>query len=149
MSKIKPDLTGTWVLELSQSETGTTPEITLIIEHHDPEIKITRKARLSEQERTDTLNYYSDGRGEENPSLESNTLVKSKTKWNGNELVSKRSRTTRIRDDTVFVDETEAWLLSADGRTLTQKITVWLRTNTPGAAFFPDHSEQRHIYRRV
>src|SRR4029453_7629705 len=73
-----PDLSGTWTLDIANSDLGQPrrdllyDEMTLIILQNDPEVKITCKVVKNKKERSKELVYYSDGRGESNPGIESN-----------------------------------------------------------------------------
>ncbi len=53
--KSKPDLTGTWLLDPSRSNVGSsrTPDRPLKITHHDPELKITGSHLLLGRSRRD------------------------------------------------------------------------------------------------
>jgi hypothetical protein len=126
-NKTKPDLTGTWVLDRSKSSRAINFDEALTVEHHDPEIKITRRITANGSERVETLTCYSNGRGEVNPSELTGKPVKTKTKWDGNKLVSQESSITRVGDRTVYVDVTDVWQLSADGCLLMHKTLPKMR----------------------
>lgn len=120
-----PELTGTWVFNLSKSDIGSPggsplyDELTLTIVHREPEIKILRQLRKKKRETTNRLIYYSDKRGESNPTMGGASL-RSKTSWEGNILVS--AGITRQGDPflSVLTETTERWELSPDGNTLKQ-----------------------------
>src|SRR5258706_9933078 len=66
------DFKGTWVLDDSNGKSNKTKrsssrEVTLVITHHEPEIRIARNFKEKGHERIDEVVYYSDGRGETNP----------------------------------------------------------------------------------
>ena len=123
-----PDLTGTWVFNLSKSDIGSPggsplyDELTLTIVHREPEIQIVRWLRKKKRETTKRLIYYSDKRGESNPTMVGNSL-RSKTSWEGNVLVSAGTMRQGDPFDTVLsvlTETIERWELSPDGNTLTQ-----------------------------
>lgn len=121
--KLRPELSGTWVMDRSKSSKAINFDETLLIDHQEPEIRITRKITVKDYERVEKLTYYSDGRGEVNPSELSGKPVKTKTKWDGNKLVSKESTTTRAGNLLIYVDVMEVWQMSTDGRLLTLNTT--------------------------
>ncbi|MCA1592320.1 MAG: hypothetical protein LC754_06655 [Acidobacteria bacterium] len=126
--KSRPDLSGTWGRDKSKSDFGmlaSSPaakaDETLTITQNEPEIKITRTLSLNGREEVQALVYYTDGRGETNPSTLGRIGVKSKTKWDGGKLVSESKLTHESpRGGTFSIDSTEKWQLSSDGKTLTQ-----------------------------
>jgi hypothetical protein len=125
--KLKPDFSGTWVLDRSKSSKAINFDETLVIDHQDPEIRITRRITARDYERVEKLTYYIDGRGEVNPSELDGKPVKTKTRWDGKKLVSKESTTTSAGDLPIYVDVTEVWQISTDGRLLTLKTTPMMR----------------------
>src|ERR1700741_2683841 len=70
-SKIKPDFSGTWLLDSPKGNVGssTTPDQPVKITHHDPELRITRMVQSNGQLNGRDFVYYTDGRGETNPTL--------------------------------------------------------------------------------
>jgi hypothetical protein len=123
--KGRPDLSGTWQLDRSKSEFGmfgerpvAHAEVTLAIEHRDPELKIGRTLRVRGREETAQLAYHTDGRGESNPGLFGVALVASKTLWEGERVVARtRLKRKGLRGD-ADLELTEKWWLSGDGKTL-------------------------------
>src|SRR5947199_9360145 len=67
----RPDLSGTWTMERSKmKESLLNPsELTLIITHQEPEIRIKRRFTLGSKRQEQDLVYYTDGRGESNVAL--------------------------------------------------------------------------------
>jgi hypothetical protein len=119
-----PDLTGIWKLDkskghynrLSGPKTDTDADLILTISHVEPEIKVIRKLIREGQERIlQELIYYSDGKGETGYALVAPLEGKSKSKWDGNKLMTKF--TARGKEIYEVIQE---WSLSADGNTLTQ-----------------------------
>ena len=125
----KPDLSGTWVLDwsLSESKGGDKKNrrydsMTMVITHHEPELGITFKQLKNKQETSQHVDYYTDGRGEKNPVFKSKSLIRSTTKWEGNTLVSRRRTEFYETGDFYFYEVTVSWELSAEGTTLTHSI---------------------------
>lgn len=140
----RPDFSGTWALTKYEDNSGTKIpdlEVSLVVSHLDPELRVQRKSVVRGTEYKREALYYTDGRGETNViSFNAPTLIKSKTKWNKNRLVIKASREVQVeitsplsnlsrpKPDSVGTEETvEEWELSADGKTLTQVIKISVR----------------------
>lgn len=139
----RPDLTGTWERNLSKSKRGNRAVgagvVRLIISHKEPELKVTRHSDFKGKETITDSVYYTDGRGEKNvtgfsavvslglpyeniePNQGSskNPAVKSKTKWEGDKLVSRYSMNFAIQGRRVDIDVAEHRELSQDGKALT------------------------------
>ena len=122
----RPDFSGNWVLDHSKSSLGllermlANAEVTLVVTHKEPELKISRKASVNGREQAQILTYYSDGRGETNPNIIGPTELKTKTKWDKAKLVSDASQTVNNpRGDAIHIDSSEKREISADGNTLT------------------------------
>jgi hypothetical protein len=146
----RPDLTGTWVRISYKSSRGplSSNPVTLTISHNEPEIKITRKSVVQGKERIVDEVYYTDGRGEKNKWHVRSAIVlgptptsgieqkgsknaearKSKTKWEGNKLVTRSSSSFEVMGHRVDVDMTQKRELSADGK----KLTI-VMSSSPGA----------------
>ena len=95
-------------------------EATLVIEHKEPELKLTRTLKLGDNEETRRFAFYTDERGETNPAGIGGGEVKTKTKWEGDRVVA-RAHFQRPGPDgnSMEVDLTQRWWLSSDGKTLT------------------------------
>jgi hypothetical protein len=126
------DLSGTWALDRAKSDFGpfadspvVRAEVTLVVAHEGPELKISRRETREGQTRTTELAYYTDGRGEMNPSTLGRVGVKSTTKVEGNKVVATSTLTRKGADGkTSTLETTDAWQLSADGRVLTQTTSI-------------------------
>jgi len=142
------DLTGRWALDKSKSDFGpfedspvVKADVTLVIAHADPELKISRREARDGRERTTELAYYTDGRGELNPATLGRVGVKSVTKWDGNKIVATSTLTRRGADGQAStLDTTDKWQLSGDGRVLTQTTSVSYGGGTQTV---------KQVYRRV
>lgn len=127
-----PDFSGTWTLDRAKSDFGpfsespvVRAEVTLVVAHAGPELKISRRERREGQERTTELAYYTDGRGELNPSTLGRVGVKSETRWDGDKIVATSKLTRRGADGKeAKLETTDLWQLSRDGRVLTQTTTI-------------------------
>jgi hypothetical protein len=119
----KPSLAGQWVIEKSKkSSKGVVDDLTVLIQQDEPEIRITRRASLGNQERVDNLVYYADGRGETNTISPTTTSgdtseIKSVTKWEGNKLMirSRAKESSKGRQTTIEAGRIEKWQISKDG----------------------------------
>ncbi|MDT7687296.1 MAG: hypothetical protein QOE46_55 [Acidobacteriota bacterium] len=147
--KPRPDMSGTWTLDRSKSDFGpfrerpiSKADSTLVIAHHDPELKITRTLTLNGQQETKEFNYYTDGRGEANPAVIGTGEVKSKTKWDGDKVSAHSKMTWPGQNGAagVEMDVTQKWQVSADGKTLTN--TTALSSGQMGV------QEIKLVYRR-
>jgi hypothetical protein len=126
------DLTGTWALDRGKSDFGpfadspvVRAEVTLTVAHEGPELKISRRETHDGRERTTELSYYTDGRGELNPSTLGRVGVKSTTKVDGRKVVATSTLTRRGADGKPStLETTDTWQLSADGRVLTQTTAI-------------------------
>lgn len=122
----KPNLNGTWQLDMAGSDFGVPrrdlkySSLTLVLSYHEPELKIVCKRIEKRKERTLESVYYTDGRGEKNPSFYENETVETKTYWEGYALVTKGSVFQSTFGDTIMYDIIDKWELSADGNTLTE-----------------------------
>jgi len=142
------DLTGTWALDKSKSDFGpfedspvVKADVTLAVAHAGPELKISRRESRDGREQTTELVYYTDGRGELNPSTLGRVGVKSETKWDGNKIVATSTLTRRGADGKpATLETTDKWQLSKDGRLLTQ---------TTAVSFGGGTQTIKQVYRRV
>ncbi|HKC64903.1 MAG TPA: hypothetical protein VKB86_14770 [Pyrinomonadaceae bacterium] len=122
----RPDLSGTWKLDKSKGNyvaySGLKPdaELILVISHNEPEIKVTRKSVWQGQERVQEWTYYSDGRGEVGHTIIDGKEGESKTKWEGDKLVSRFSISLGGGRTRVSVEVTQELKVSANGKVLTQ-----------------------------
>lgn len=159
-ARIRPDLTGTWERNPSRSKNSSGGPlgpaiVTLIISHKDPELKIARKDVVKDKETITDSVFYTDGRGEKNVALFSTLVsfgsipspdqsaprrpdISSKTKWEGNKVVSRSSVHFTVLGKRYDRDVTETRELSPDGKILTIVIT-----------FFPARSTRTEVFDRV
>jgi hypothetical protein len=112
----RPNLTGTWKLNVNKSDFGVMPPPDSqvdVIDHHDPVlvVKVTAEGAQGKQEYT--LNSTTDGKEVTNQMM--GQPVKSTTAWDGNNLVTNAKLT--IQDNDISLKQT--YLLSDDGKTLT------------------------------
>ena len=117
-AQTKPNFSGTWKLNTLQSDFGPLPapaNRTDVIEHNEPSLKISTDQTGAQGTQSDVAYYVTNGRDSMNRvgSLD----VKSKVFWNGNNLVV--ASIVYLEDSQVNSDS--VWILSGDGRTLTQK----------------------------
>jgi hypothetical protein len=147
-------------------------QVTLLISHREPEIKITRKTVSGGREWTQEVVYYGDGRGETNlarntsadPDNDSEKEIRSETRWKKDKLITQTVFRSPTHGTFVTTKITEEWQLSSDGQVLTQRRTIKsdvdeLTTGAASPGMTPpagrriivtvDPSETRRAYRRV
>lgn len=116
-SGAKPNYSGTWKLNVSKSDFGPIPgpdSRTDVIEHNDPTLKVSTAQEGAQGKQEYTLNMTTDGK--EATNTPGGLEVKSIGGWEANNLVMNIK--LRVQDNDVAVKDT--WLLSEDGKTLTQ-----------------------------
>src|ERR1044072_5124902 len=75
LAQAKANMSGTWVLDKAKSNFGrfskeaANAKITMKILHKEPTLKMTRSGSLNGEARSQSLTFYTDGRGETNPGL--------------------------------------------------------------------------------
>lgn len=161
----KPDFSGTWQLDTAKSNVG--PSITsdqpLKITHHDPEFRITRMAESNGQVSAHDFVYYSDGRGETNPTIlflstrtdtnlqrHDKDVTKSKTTWSGNKMVTRSTVRSLIGGRVLEFEIIDEWKLSSDGKTLTQTSRTVFHQDNSGAIFVPANlPDMKRVYNRL
>lgn len=163
--KTKLDFTGTWLLDTAKSNVGSsaTPDQPLKISHRDPEFRITRLVASNGQVNGRDFVYYTDGRGETNPTIvflstgtdmnpqgHDKDVTKSKTTWSSNKLVTRSTVRSLIGGQVLEFEIIDEWKLSTDAKTLTQTSRTVFRQDTSGAIFVPaNRPDNRRVYNRV
>jgi hypothetical protein len=144
--KSRPDFSGTWRIDRSKSDFGeftdrplSKADATLVVEHKDPELKVRRTLSLNGQEEVKEFTYYTDERGETNQATIGVGEVKSKTKWDGDRVVSEAHITRRSQTGPYELDVVQKWQVSSDGKMLTNTTTI---SNQMGA------QQVKLVYRR-
>jgi hypothetical protein len=130
----RPDMSGIWVIDATQSDFGKRDprlylvQVTLVVEHHEPKIKVTRKTVAKGRELTKEFTLHTDGRKKSHLVFASSTgntdyliRVKVKSAWDGQTLLTKGVLEYHLVPATRahFVGAKETWELSPDGNTLT------------------------------
>ena len=146
----KPDLSGTWAFDRGRSNVGKNSSVNseIKISHLDPELRILRTIDINGQPAQRELIYYTDGRGETNPTTTWLSTspdptsprpaeTKSKTKWNGDRVVIRSKLRLMAGIHAIEEDVVDEWKLSADGKTLTQTTRHIFPANSPGVIFVP------------
>jgi len=147
---VKPDLTGTWQLESprhSSSNSPNKPPEQIKITHHDPELIIRRKVQIKGVPQEQDLTYYTDRRGETNPTTEWVTSnpgdetyrpmeTKSQTSWNKNKVVTRSVSRPFARATSFEFEIVDEWRLSEDGKTLTLTTRTNPQSNSSANAVF-------------
>ncbi|MBV9958697.1 MAG: hypothetical protein JO360_09765 [Acidobacteria bacterium] len=124
----RPDLSGTWLVNeresskpgmfgAMQSNQKSSGDTKYLIEHHDPEIKVTMQfCHAQECVTLDEKRFYTDERGEQNVDRTGRS-VNSITRWDGKKIV------TKFPGKSANYDGFMKWELSKDGKKLTRTIT--------------------------
>jgi len=115
-----PNFSGTWTLDASKSDFGPMPlpeSIVMVIDHKDPDVKMTITQKGPQGEVTGVTNVTTDGKENVNrmqgPAGDQD--VKSTSRWNGRTLTT--TRTLQAQGMSIGIDD--AWDLSADGKSMT------------------------------
>jgi hypothetical protein len=137
-----PDWNGTWVLQKSDDgknkSSQVTGNVTLVISQTGQEIKIARKHHETSNETVQELTYYTDGRGEMNPTSDGKRSLKSNTKQTDNKLIIRFSMPSSTINKTAIVNERiDEWKLSSDGQTLTQTSSFTSSSSASDASHNP------------
>jgi hypothetical protein len=115
----KPNFSGKWNLDLAKSEFGPVPppdSMIAVIEHQEPNVKITTTQKAQQQEIVNTRSLTTDGKPNTNKlkGMGGEVEVTSTTKWDGRKL-----RTSfKLETPGGAVDIAEAIELSEDGKSL-------------------------------
>ena len=95
------------------------------------------------------LLYFSDERGETYKDPISGQGIKSKTKWDGDKLVTHYFGRRVLIGRPIDVNIIEEWKLSKDGQTLTKKTTVVFPRNAPDRVNAVPVSQPNPEYKKV
>jgi hypothetical protein len=162
-SPAKPDLSGTWAFDRNRSNVGkaSTANSEIKISHHDPEFKIARTTNINGQPEPRESTYYTDGRGETNPTTiwlspspdpksPRPAETKSKTKWSGERVVIRSNLRMMAGIHVIEEDLVDEWKLSADGKTLTQTTRHIVRMPSDGSIVVPaNRLDDKRVYTLV
>jgi hypothetical protein len=160
----KPDLSGTWEFDAARSNfarSRSSPE-QIKITHHDPELIIRRKIIVNRVSEERELTYYTDGRGEKNPTTSWVTTnpgsdsfkpseTASKTTWSKDKIVTRSVSRFYAGAETMEFEIIDEWRLSSDGQTLTKTTrTVPMRTvNSNGVFVSGRGTDMKAIYKLI
>ncbi len=111
-----PNFSGTWKLNSAKSDFGQMPapdKWDSVVEHNDPDLKVTTTMAGQMGERTTEATYKTDGT--ETEADRGQWSAKSTAKWEGNVLNIVSKAKTQMGELTI----TEKWSLSEDGKSLT------------------------------
>jgi len=139
--KVRPDFSGTWVLDKSKSSLDPATkknvvDYVLTIIHREPEVRMARKYKEGGHEHSEELVYHTDGRPEfiTHAGRPGPQVI---TRWRGDQLVRRSTSApdglNNMRPDNmrpglerspIEISTKEEWKLSTDGKTLTRTITT-------------------------
>ncbi len=131
------DINGEW------KQRNSSRLISLIVEHHDPEIRVTRRVVTEAQDDTEVSVYYTDGRGEIN--IKNGHPMKSVTKWKGQRLSFSSSGSSSSGGMTVNSEESIKWEIANSGQSL---IEVTEQDMSSNMGFFIPSGPAKLIYAR-
>ena len=133
------------------------------IVHHDPELRVTHQTERNGQINTRDFLYYTDDRGETNPTtmfLSTGTdmnrqgadkdTTRSKPSWSGNKLVTRTTLSSVIAGRRMEFEVVDEWKLSSDGKSLTQTSKTLFRQDASEGLFIPARRpDTKRVYNRV
>ncbi len=129
--KPKPDLSGVWVVDQTRSDksnnTLENSEISVTIQQTENEITMVRRYQALSL----TVKYFTDGREVSTKGSSGASVVKARTKWDGDKLTSRTVTRRIVMNRPVDLDIVEEWRLSKDGGTLTKKTIIIYPKNAP------------------
>lgn len=114
--QVKPDFSGTWVLNDSKSN-NVGYDLTLTVVHRDPEMKVTKTYNLKGAKKIVEQIYYTDGRKMPDTAAGFSTISQ-EAYWQSGRLTHTQ-QASRDAGKTIQQTITEKWELSIDGKTLT------------------------------
>lgn len=121
-----PNFSGTWVVDLTKSDFGPMPppeSVVLVVEHKEPNLKVTVTQRSAGSEVTNVRLVTTDGKDNSNkmrtPDGETQDVI-STTKWTGSALAT----AYKVNAQGMTVDITDSWELSDGGKVLTASRSV-------------------------
>lgn len=117
----KPDLSGTWNIQLDKSDFGMMPPPSKMerkVSHKDPQLAVTTLQASQRGERTTEVKYTTDGKESEVQLM--GRPAKVSAKWEGSSLVV----TTKLEFQGNEMTQVEKWSVSSDGKTLTSEGTM-------------------------
>jgi hypothetical protein len=116
----KPDFSGKWNLDVAKSDFGPAPPpdaIVTVIEHKEPNLKVTTTQTGQQAVVTNERNLTTDGKENVNKmrAMGGEQDVKSTTRWDGRKMVT----ALKLDFQGAAIDITDSWELSDDGKVLT------------------------------
>ena len=122
------DLSGTWILDRQATTAPDTlarfEEVRLTISQNGPVLDVSFWGKSRDKIRVQELKYFTDGRGEENPSPLGGEKRNSKTFWSYGNLISEYVVTTYISSDFYRQEARDLWEVSKDRETLTIRTEI-------------------------
>ena len=120
----KPNFSGTWILEDSQTKADGITDYVLVIDHREPDITMTKEYKRGKRQVTERFEYHTNGKSEIYPNRKPDDPP-SETKWRGTKLVRRSvSRLGGRGSLTLEAVTREEWSLSSDNQTLTRRIEI-------------------------
>jgi len=157
------DLSGTWEFDAARShfEHSKSPPEQIKITYQDPKLIIRRKVNINGVPEERDLIYYTDGRGETNPTTSwvstgpngdsyRPTLTTSKTTLSKDKIVTRSLSRTYAGAAIVEFEIIEEFRVSSDGKTLTKTSRTVPSKDVPAnVAFFGRQAEFKMVYKLI
>src|SRR5215831_1861428 len=162
-AKPRPDPTGTWEFDRVRrlvAKSHKSPPEQIKITFVDPELKIRRQVPINGVLEERELTYYTDGRGETNPTTGWMTtdpdaqsiapaVTKSKTGWSREKIVTQSSERSYLGGAIFDYETVQEWRLSSDGKTLTQTTRSVIKTPPINTPMFGNATEFKAVYKLI
>jgi hypothetical protein len=152
-----PNFSGTWMRDNAKSTFGTFKHksyakgiVTMIVEHNEPVCRVVKKIKHEDgkQQEADLL-YYTDKRGEMNPTLFWSGELTSKTGWKGLKLVTEGSEKKKDENGESLFIMKEEWTLSSDGKMITDMIYLNRKGHSKGPILGEMEMDEKDIIKQV
>jgi hypothetical protein len=171
----RPNFSGTWAMEnarrsLDPSEKDfiierqklEPSEMTLTISDDGTEIRVLRKFSVGQEQKEQTVEYHTDGRGETNPSLTSGkTTFRTRTRWTKDHLLIRFDPSTVSTSGRPLTAHRQIeWRLEEAGTRLVEKDTTHFQeastvdssvsaSDLRGFSIVPPSITVRRLYKRI
>lgn len=119
------DLSGTWEFDRNLSSKHESisrlEEMVYVISENGATLKVQRTITARKKRRVQALTYYTDGRGEKNPTIYGGDKRKSKTSITDSKVISKYTLSWWASSTHEYYNQPaqDTWEVSKDGQTLT------------------------------
>jgi hypothetical protein len=149
-----PDFSGSWNLDRKATTDSNllsrVDDVTLTISQGKNAVTVTYRVRIKNKTHVKELQYFTDGRGEENPSPFGGMQRSSKTFWSYGDLVSEYVVTTSVSGDFYRQEARDLWQISKDRAVLTIRTEIGeAHLAPPILRFMIRPQKYKRVYRRI